>query len=123
MVFEGDASLLMNVQELDTLARSVPRLLVVVMNDGALGAEFHKLGWKGHDPALATAPSVDFATLAAGFGLAGETVTDLASARRAAGSWANGERPGALLLDLRISPNVMSRPYRRLYTGSVTRGG
>ncbi len=43
VLFEGDGSLMMHVQELDTAARYGTRILVVVMNDEAFGSELHAL--------------------------------------------------------------------------------
>ena len=41
--FEGDASFMMHVQEIDTAARYGAAPLIFVINDQALGAEYHKL--------------------------------------------------------------------------------
>ena len=54
VLFEGDGSLLMQIQELETLRRVNLPVLVVVMNDDGYGAEIHKLRAKGLNAAAAT---------------------------------------------------------------------
>ncbi len=53
MLIEGDGSLLMHIQELETIRRQGIRMLISVMNDGGYGAEFHKFRANGIDPAEA----------------------------------------------------------------------
>lgn len=77
---EGDASFLMHVQEIETAARSRIPLLVVVMNDGALGAEYHKLASSGHDPTEALAEPPDLAVLATALGGRGLRLDDVGHA-------------------------------------------
>jgi len=69
VVIEGDGSLLMNVQELETIGRLQLPVLVIVMNDGAYGAEFHKLPVNGGRPELAVFGWTDFSSVASSFGL------------------------------------------------------
>jgi len=47
VLFDGDGSLLMHVQELETIKRHRLNILIVVMNDGAYGSEVHKLRSEG----------------------------------------------------------------------------
>ena len=47
VLFDGDGSLLMNVQELETIARHKLNIIIVAMNDGAYGSEVHKLRSEG----------------------------------------------------------------------------
>ena len=44
---DGDSSIMMTLVEFDTLARYALPLLVIVMNDQALGAEYHRLAAQG----------------------------------------------------------------------------
>ncbi len=74
---EGDASFLMHVQELETAARSGIPLLVVVVNDGALGAEYHQLELAGRDPSPSVAEGPDLAAVAVALGGTGKRVTSL----------------------------------------------
>src|SRR5690606_35399725 len=43
VLFEGDGSLLMHIQELEVIKRQKLKLLIVCSNDGAYGSEIHKL--------------------------------------------------------------------------------
>jgi len=47
VLFDGDGSLMMHVQELETIKRHRLNILIVVMNDGAYGSELHKLRSEG----------------------------------------------------------------------------
>ena len=49
-----------------------------VLNDGAYGAEVHKLRQEGLDDSGAMFGRTDFGSIARGFGLRGTTVTDIA---------------------------------------------
>jgi acetolactate synthase-1/2/3 large subunit len=51
--------------------------LILVMNDGAYGAEIHKLRQDGLDDSGAIFGRPDFASIAKGFGLQGAKVTDV----------------------------------------------
>src|SRR5215468_3643464 len=77
VLIEGDGSLIMHIQELETLKRHGLRLLVCVLNDGAYGAEVHKLRQDGLDDSGAIFGRTDFGSIARGFGLRGTTVADL----------------------------------------------
>jgi acetolactate synthase-1/2/3 large subunit len=77
VLIEGDGSLLMHIQELETLRRHGLKLLIVVNNDGAYGAEIHKLRQDGLDDREAIFGRPDFAAIANGFGLRGTNVADL----------------------------------------------
>src|SRR4029078_842289 len=70
----GDASLLMHVGELSTVAKETLDLLVVVMNDGGFGSEIHKLNFKGADGELARFGRNAFGAVARGFRIAGHTL-------------------------------------------------
>ena len=109
-VFDGDGSFLMQVQELETIRRHRLRLLVCVMNDGAYGAELHKLEVEGIDVGETIFGRPALAAVAQAFGLSGETVTDpaqlpaLFDAHLAAGA--------AEVWDVHVSRNVVSPYYR-----------
>ena len=77
ILFEGDGSLLMHIQEFETIRRHGIKLLICVMNDGAYGSEIHKLRQEGIDDSGAIFGRPDFAAIAKGFGLRGATVTDV----------------------------------------------
>lgn len=74
MLIEGDGSLLMTVQDLETIARQNLKLLVCVINDGGYGAEVHRLRPKGIDASHTTFGRPDFAAIAGALDLKGVTV-------------------------------------------------
>ena len=49
VLFEGDGSLMMHIQELEMVQRHGLKLLICVLNDGAYGSEVHKLRADGID--------------------------------------------------------------------------
>ena len=77
VLIEGDGSLLMHIQELETLKRHGLRILICVLNDGAYGAEIHKMRADGIDNSGAIFGRPPFESIARGFGLRGAEVRDL----------------------------------------------
>ena len=77
VLFEGDGSLLMHIQELEMVQRHGLKLLICVLNDGAYGSEVHKLRADGIDDSGSIFGRTDLASIAKGFGLRGTTVTDI----------------------------------------------
>jgi len=113
VLFDGDGSLMMHVQELETLKRHGLNILVVVMNDGAYGSEVHKLRSEGMPDAGSVFGYCDFAAIARGFGLAGETVTDLDALPQLVAQFAAGG--GAAVWDFHVSDKVLSPAMRRAH--------
>ncbi len=72
VVVEGDGGLLMNPAELDTLARLGLPVLVLVLDDGAYGAEVHLLRRQGLADGIAHFPRRDLAALAGVLGIRAE---------------------------------------------------
>lgn len=105
VAIEGDASVLMHIQELETAARSGIGLLIVVVNDGALGAEYHKLAALGVDPSEAVAPTPDLGAVARAFGGRGRQVSDLASVADLPAWFTSGRGPH--LADCAVSLSVI----------------
>jgi thiamine pyrophosphate-dependent acetolactate synthase large subunit-like protein len=112
---EGDGSALQNIQELDTVARLGLKFLYVVVNDEAYGAEYHKLRAHERDPMLSFVKSPDFAGLGRDFGCLGRSARTLDELGTAIDEFLAGDGP--MVVDLRISRNVISIPYRRLHFG------
>ena len=69
VVFEGDGSLMQSLAELDTAARHDIPVLVIVLDDGAFGAETYVMEQAGLDPALSYFENPDFAAVATALGL------------------------------------------------------
>ena len=76
LVVEGDGGLLMNPAGLDTLARLGLPVLVLVLDDGAYGAEAHLLRRTDHDDTMAKFPRRDLAALARSLGVRAATARD-----------------------------------------------
>jgi acetolactate synthase I/II/III large subunit len=116
-LIEGDGSLLMHAQELETIRRHGIRMLMVIINDGGYGAEFHKFRAHDVDPSGAIHGRGDLAAMARGFGLAGMTVNK------------NGQLGGlfqehqganvASLWDVIADDLIPSRAYRRIHYGEA----
>jgi acetolactate synthase I/II/III large subunit len=117
LLIEGDGSLLMHVQELETIRREGHRLLMAIINDGGYGAEIHKLRAGGLDPSLVIHGRGDLAGVATGFGVRGSTVTGLGNM---ASMFAHHQTSnGASLWDIHTDDSVVSRPYRRVHYGEA----
>ena len=78
VLFDGDGSLMMHIQELETIRRHGLRVIVFVINDGAYGSEIHKLRADGLPDHGAVFGRPDFAAIARGFGITGRRLDDLA---------------------------------------------
>jgi thiamine pyrophosphate-dependent acetolactate synthase large subunit-like protein len=114
-VVEGDASFLMHLSEFETACRYDIPILVVVMNDEALGAEYHKAKSKGLNPELAVIPTPELGPVAVALGGSGATVRTTGELTAALAEYVRDPRP--TVIDVRITRNVLSIPYRRLWYG------
>ncbi len=114
-LFEGDGGAMQNIQELDTASRLGLKLLHIILNDEGLGAEYQKARAKGYDPKLATIRSPDFGAVARGFGCRGRVARTLAEVEAGIAEFMAGDGP--MVLDVRISRNVVALTYRRLHFG------
>jgi thiamine pyrophosphate-dependent acetolactate synthase large subunit-like protein len=112
---DGDASLMMHLAELETAVRYDMPLLVTVLNDQALGSEYHKMKSHHMQADLATIPTPDLGAVARSFGGRGRLATTIEDVREAATEWLANQ--GVMLIDARISRNVVTIPYRRLHYG------
>jgi len=77
VLLDGDGSLMMHAQELETVRRLGLRLLICVLNDGAYGSEIHKMHADGISDEGAVFGRGDLAAMARGFGLRGAKITGL----------------------------------------------
>ncbi|HWC81785.1 MAG TPA: thiamine pyrophosphate-binding protein [Pseudonocardiaceae bacterium] len=114
-VVEGDASFLMHLSEFETACRYALPVLVVVMNDEGLGAEYHKSRAKGLDPELAVIPTPELGSVAKALGGGGATVRTPGELRVALAEYLRDPRP--TVIDVRITRDVLSVPYRRIQYG------
>jgi len=112
----GDGGALMGLSELETVCRLGLRMLIVVYNDAAYGAEVHHFGPDGASLDLVRFPDTDFAALARGAGLEAVTVRrreDLG----AVAEWVGGPRRPALLADAKVVPTVVAEWLDEAFRG------
>ncbi|WP_084262820.1 thiamine pyrophosphate-binding protein [Actinomadura formosensis] len=103
----GDGALMMNLAELDTAVRRGLRLVVVVMNDGAFGYEYHNMLHRGMDVGLSVIPRPDFAAVARAFGATAVTVRTPGELDDLKGLIADPSGP--VLVDARLTRAVRTR--------------
>jgi thiamine pyrophosphate-dependent acetolactate synthase large subunit-like protein len=113
VLFDGDGSLMMHVQELETIKRHRLNILVVVMNDGAYGSEVHKLRSEGMPDEGSVFGYCDFAGIARGFGLAGKTISNLDDLPKLVAEFAASG--GGAVWDFHVSDKVLSPSIRRAH--------
>ena len=118
VLLDGDGSLLMHVQELETIRRHHMNILICVLNDGAYGSEVHKLRAEGLSVDGTTFGRTDFARIAHGFGLDGKVIDDLDELPGLVEQF--GQNGGASIWDFHISDLVISPVMRRAHPGKQT---
>jgi thiamine pyrophosphate-dependent acetolactate synthase large subunit-like protein len=101
----GDGGTFMALPELETAARLALKLLVVIYDDCAYGAEVHHFAPIGHDVRRVRFPDVDLAAIAQAAGAQAVTV------RRAEDldvveTWLEEPAPRPLVLDAKVNPTV-----------------
>ena len=114
VLFDGDGSLMMHVQELETIQRHGLKILVIVMNDAAYGSEVHKLRSEGIREEGSVFGYCDFAGIARGFGLPGKTFKKLDDLPKAIAEFAKSG--GAAVWDFHVSNKVVSPTMRRAHS-------
>jgi len=117
LLLEGDGSLMMHVQELETIRRQGIRMLICTVNDGGYGAEVHKFRAQGYDPKESVHGRGDIAAIARGFGLHGEKVTSLGRFQDLFAAHAQSAQ--SELWDLHVDDTIPSAAYRRIHFGEV----
>lgn len=113
VLFDGDGSLLMHIQELETIVRSGLNILVCVLNDGAYGSEIHKLRAEGFSEAGSQFGRPDFASIAQSFGLSGKRIDNLETSALGNSVEAFESEGQAAVWDFHISDKVVSPVIRR----------
>jgi len=114
-VMDGDAGTLMHISELDTAARLGIKLLIVVFNDEALGAEYQKFVSKEMDARASAIRTPDLGQVARALGCRGMLASTLDEVKAGVDEFLAGDGP--MLLDIRVSRNVRSVAYSRLWFG------
>ena len=111
----GDGGSMQHIQELETAARLGVKLLFVVLNDEAYGAEYHKLKASNRDANLSAVRSPDFGAVGRGFGCRGKMARTPDEVSAGIDEFLAGNGP--MVLDCRLSRNAVSISYRRLHYG------
>jgi thiamine pyrophosphate-dependent acetolactate synthase large subunit-like protein len=117
LLLEGDGSLMMHIQELETIRRQGLRILICTVNDGGYGAEVHKFRAQGYDPRESIHGRGDIAAIARGFGLRGEKITSLGRFKDLFAAHARSDQ--SELWDLHVDDTIPSAPYRRIHFGEI----
>ena len=113
VLFDGDGSLMMHIQELETIKRHGLNILIVLLNDGAYGSEVHKLRSEGMPDTGSVFGRPDFAAIARGFGLEGKTFTSLTDLPKLVDEFA--KKGGAAVWDFHVSDRVLSPTIRKAH--------
>jgi thiamine pyrophosphate-dependent acetolactate synthase large subunit-like protein len=112
----GDGGAFMALAEIETAVRLGLRLLVVIYDDAAYGAEVHHFGPIGHDVDAVRFPDCDLAAIARAAGARGELVRrseDLAALQ----DWLLEPDPGPLVLDAKVNPTVCAQWLAEAFRG------
>jgi acetolactate synthase-1/2/3 large subunit len=112
-LLEGDGGFMMHLAEFETAVRDGLPLLVLVMNDRALGAEMHKSAQIRLDPELTLISTPDLGAVGRALGGHGHLARTLTELEAAVAEFVGD--PAPTLVDVRISRTVLSIPYRRAY--------
>lgn len=106
VVVAGDGGLLMSLPELETAAREGIDVLVVVVNDGAYGAEVHKLRALGLPDTLARFRNPSFAGVARSLGMRAASIARTAEIDPVLRDLVGASGPR--LLEIKADPAVVS---------------
>ena len=115
LLVDGDASSMMHLADFDTAVRYKMPLLMVVLNDQALGSEWHKMKAKEMKYELSGIATPNLGKVAEAFGGRGAMVTNVEDLKKAAADWV--KNPGPMIIDARISRNVLTLHNRRILYG------
>ncbi|XVQ11042.1 thiamine pyrophosphate-binding protein [Spirillospora sp. CA-255316] len=106
LLVTGDGGFMLGgLAEFGSAVRHGADLVVVVLNDGAYGAEHIQLRHKGMDPTISTFDWPDFGPVATALGGRGFTVRNRAELDEALAAIEHRDRP--VLLDVRIDPDAV----------------
>ena len=114
-LMEGDGGFMMHLAEFETAARYKLPLMVAVMNDQGLAAEYHYFQDKEVDLTMARMQTPDLGNVGVALGGRGALCQSIDDLTTAAAKFAKDPTP--TLLDVRTSQNVASIPNRRRFYG------
>jgi thiamine pyrophosphate-dependent acetolactate synthase large subunit-like protein len=101
----GDGGAFMALAEIETAARLGLKLLVLIYDDCAYGAEVHHFAPMGHDVSLVQFPDADLAAIARACGARAATVRRTEDLD-VVGAWLEEPEPRPLVLDAKVNPTV-----------------
>jgi thiamine pyrophosphate-dependent acetolactate synthase large subunit-like protein len=101
----GDGGAFMALAEIETAVRLKLKLLVLIYNDNAYGAEVHHFAPLGHDVTSVQFPDADLAAMARAAGAQGATVRHTDDLRVVA-TWLDQTDPQPLVLDAKVNPTI-----------------
>ena len=101
----GDGGAFMALAEIETAARLGLKLLVLIYDDSAYGAEVHHFAPMGHDVSLVQFPDADLAAIARACGAQAATVRRTADLD-IVDAWLAEPEPGPLVLDAKVNPDI-----------------
>lgn len=117
VLFDGDGSMKMQIQELDTAARHKVKFLACVLNDGSYASEAHKFRAFNMDPGEAMHGRCDFRAISRAFGLRGESVTALGGFQSLFDAYEKAD--SAEIWDIHIDEQLPSKLFRRVWFGEL----
>jgi thiamine pyrophosphate-dependent acetolactate synthase large subunit-like protein len=112
---DGDASVMMHLAEFETAVRYKMPLMVVCLNNQALGSEYYKLDAHKMKADLSVVETPDLGAVGKAFGGRGKMVTKVEDLRAVTQEFLADPVP--TLVDVRISRSVITLPYRRIHYG------
>jgi thiamine pyrophosphate-dependent acetolactate synthase large subunit-like protein len=101
----GDGGAFMALAELETAARLRCKLLVLIYDDSAYGAEVHHFRPMGHDVSRVQFPDADLAALATAAGCRAVTVRHTDDLHVVT-DWLEDAEPQPLVLDAKVNPDI-----------------
>ena len=107
ITFCGDAGIMMSLQELETAVRHNVSIIVIIMNDETLGAEYHV---STNPPDASVIESPDFEAVAKSFGAKGFTVRSVSEINEIVHEL-EGDVSEPVVIDCKINRNVRNRLY------------
>jgi len=112
---DGDASVMMHLAEFETAVRYKMPLMVVCLNNMALGSEYYKLDAHKMKKELSEVRTPDLGALGKAFGGRGKLVKSVDDLKQITNEFL--ANPAPTLVDVRIDRSVITLPYRRIHYG------
>jgi thiamine pyrophosphate-dependent acetolactate synthase large subunit-like protein len=112
----GDGGAFLSLPDFETVARLGLRMLIVIYNDAAYGAEVHHFGPRGDPLDIVQFPDTDFAAIGRAVGLRGATVRTVADLNAVTEWLDSGASPG-LVLDAKVVPTVVAEWLEEAFRG------